>query len=181
MTLADEQMSGKTFEVPALSDLSESDNKEWKYYSGDIVYEKTFDMPAIGAGERCVLDLGRVEVIAKVILNGNEVGTLWKYPYALDVTGYLKAGSNTVRVVVANTWVNALVGDSYLPDDVEWTANTLSTAPGVCLEKIPDWVVNHTARPSARKTFISWKWVDIQKWELPGSGLVGPVRLTVNN
>ena len=181
MTLVDEQMSGKTFEVPTLSDLSESDNKEWRYYSGDIAYEKTFNMPAIGAGERCVLDLGRVEVVAKVIMNGKEVGTLWKYPYSLDVTKYLNAGSNTVRVVVANTWVNALVGDSYLPDDVEWTTNTLSTAPGVCLEKIPDWVVNHTARPSARKTFISWKWVDIQKWELPASGLIGPVRLMVNN
>lgn len=181
MTLVDEQMSGKTFEVPTLSDLSESDNKEWKYYSGDIAYEKTFNMPAIGEGERCVLDLGRVEVVAKVIMNGKEVGTMWKYPYSLDVTKYLNAGSNTVRVVVANTWVNALVGDSYLPDDVEWTTNTLSTAPGVCLEKIPDWVVNHTARPSARKTFISWKWVDIQKWELPASGLIGPVRLMVNN
>lgn len=180
MTLVDRKQSGKTFNVSALSDLSASNDKEWKYYSGRIVYEKAFSLDVPGAGARYCLDLGDVEVIAKVTLNGKEIGTLWKYPYSIDVTPYLKVGRNTLSVEVANTWVNALVGDSFLPEDVEWTAETLSTAPGVCLKEIPGWVVNHTPRPSGRKTFTSWKWVDMQKWELPGSGLIGPVKLYSN-
>lgn len=177
MTLADTKMSGKSFEIPALTDLSLSDNREWKYYSGPIVYEKTFEMTEPVAGARYTLDLGKVEVLARVTVNGKEIGTLWKYPYSIDVTHYLKAGLNTLRVEVVNLWVNALVGDSTLPDDAEWTTETLSTAPGVCVKEIPEWVKNNTASPSGRKTFTSWKWNDMDKWELPGSGLVGPVEL----
>ena len=177
MTLADKKMSGNSFSVPVLSDLSTSDNKEWKYYSGPIVYEKTFRMEEPAPDAVYTLDLGRVEVIAKVTVNGKEVGTLWKYPYSVDVTPYLKAGENTLRVEVANLWVNALVGDSFLPEDSEWTTETLSTAPGVCLKEIPGWVLEHKPSPTGRKTFTSWKWNNMQKWALPGSGLVGPVSM----
>jgi hypothetical protein len=37
-------------------------------------------------GKRLFLRLGRVEVIAKVKLNGKAFGNVWKFPYRLDIT-----------------------------------------------------------------------------------------------
>ena len=59
------------------------------------------------------LDLGRVESLAAVTLNGRNLGWLWKYPYSVDVTDLLKAGSNDLEVKVINTWHNRLVGQKY--------------------------------------------------------------------
>ncbi len=39
------------------------------------------------------------------------MGTVWRPPFQVDVTPVLKKGSNSVRVVVANTWKNRLIGD----------------------------------------------------------------------
>ena len=61
------------------------------------------------------LDLGRVAGTARVILNGQDLGIAWKPPYAVDVTGRLRPGENELRVDVANTWHNRLVGDAALP------------------------------------------------------------------
>jgi hypothetical protein len=40
---------------------------------------------------------------------------VWRPPYRLDVTEYLHAGSNELRVVVGNTAINELAGQP-LPD-----------------------------------------------------------------
>ncbi len=39
---------------------------------------------------------------------------MWKPPHAVDVTGRLRPGDNELRVEVANTWHNRLVGDAGL-------------------------------------------------------------------
>ena len=43
------------------------------------------------AEEPQIMDLGRVEVIAEVSVNGQDVGTLWHAPYQVDITPYLQA------------------------------------------------------------------------------------------
>ncbi|NJL19009.1 MAG: hypothetical protein HC901_01490 [Bdellovibrionaceae bacterium] len=64
----------------------------------------TFDLPdGFGKGQRVLLDLGRVEVMAQVTLNGKLCGMLWMPPYTLDVTDDLKPGSNTLEVKVTST------------------------------------------------------------------------------
>ena len=50
--------------------------------------------------------------IAEVIVNGKNVGTVWKKPFRIDLTEALKAGRNTVQVKVTNLWVNRLIGDA---------------------------------------------------------------------
>lgn len=76
------------------------------YYSGQAIYEKTFDFGAVDADRRYLLDLGKVGVAAEVWLNGRSVGTrLWR-PYTFDVTGALRSGPNTLRIQVANTLAN---------------------------------------------------------------------------
>ena len=50
-----------------------------------------------------MLDLGRVEVMAKVTLNGRAYDTLWMTPFTRDVTDALKPGKNTLAILVTST------------------------------------------------------------------------------
>jgi hypothetical protein len=49
--------------------------------------------------------------------NGNSLGTLWKPPYQVDVTGLLDPGPNRLEVTVTNQWTNRLIGDGLGPAD----------------------------------------------------------------
>jgi hypothetical protein len=89
---------------------------EAKAYSGTAVYETEFDFGEAADGARCILDLGRVESIAKIYLNGKEVRTLWCEPYSCDVTKFVKKGRNFLKVEVTNTWRNRVVYDLNLPE-----------------------------------------------------------------
>jgi hypothetical protein len=89
---------------------------EAKAYSGTAVYETEFDFGGVADGARCVLDLGRVESIAKVYLNGKKVRTLWCEPYSCDVTEFVKKGRNVLKVEVTNTWRNRVVYDLNQPE-----------------------------------------------------------------
>jgi hypothetical protein len=84
-----------------------------KYFSGTATYTKTIEAPgdwfAQGAG--VYLDLGDVQNLAEVIVNGKSLGILWKKPFRIDVSTALKQGKNTVEVKVTNLWVNRLIGD----------------------------------------------------------------------
>jgi hypothetical protein len=86
-----------------------------KYFSGTAVYRTTFDAPAVKRRERTILDLGGVESLAEVTLNGRKFGALWKPPFRLDVTGAIKPGANVLEVSVVNTWYNRLLGQRKEP------------------------------------------------------------------
>ncbi len=84
-------------------------NSPWQSLKQDengysVLKETAFELPAgFGKGERVVLDLGEVEVMAKVTLNGKPYDTLWMPPFALDVTDAVKPGGNTLKVMVTST------------------------------------------------------------------------------
>jgi hypothetical protein len=106
-----------------------------RHYSGSATYTKTFDLPAVPPGKRVMLDLGDVKVLAAVKLNGQDLGVVWKAPYALDVTKALKPGSNTLEVRVVNTWTNRLIADAGLPPEKRLTwANYNPEHPGDALK-----------------------------------------------
>ena len=88
---------------------------EAKAFSGTMTYQTTFELKEIGKKDRYLLDLGRVEQIAQVTLNGKRLQSVWTYPYKVDVTGLLKKGKNTLLIEVTNTWFNRLAYDSGLP------------------------------------------------------------------
>jgi len=46
-----------------------------------------------------------------VLVNGKSVGVLWKRPFRIDVSDWLRTGGNLLEVRVTNTWVNRLIGD----------------------------------------------------------------------
>lgn len=69
-------------------------------------YETSFNLPeAFGASQRIILDLGKVEVMARVTLNGKTYDTLWMPPFELDVTDALKSGKNVLQILVTSTSV----------------------------------------------------------------------------
>jgi hypothetical protein len=73
------------------------------HYSGSALYETTFDLDAVPAGERLVLDLGAVGLAAEVWVNGSKAGERAWRPYELDITSFVRRGSNRLRVRVANS------------------------------------------------------------------------------
>jgi hypothetical protein len=166
-----------TSEIQTFDELvswSEHSHPLVKYYSGIGVYRTTFDFAnpeVLREDARLCLDLGRVEVVARVTLNGRDCGIAWKPPYRVDVSEALQAGKNDLQIEVANTWVNRLIGDEQLPLDSQWQNwETLSQWPG--------WFREKTQRPPERYTFTSARHYSKNSPLMP-SGLLGPVTLQV--
>ena len=110
--------------LDSLGSLSLSTNDGVKYFSGTATYTKTFEWRSVGpeaARDKFVLDLSDVAVMAQVKLNGQNLGTLWKAPFTVDVTSALRSGSNTLEIRVANLWPNRMIGDSALPVEKRFT------------------------------------------------------------
>jgi hypothetical protein len=124
----------------------------------------------VAKGRRVYLDLGQVEVIAQVKLNGTAVGTLWKAPYVADITGAARPGENVLEVRVTNLWPNRMIGDEQLPEDSP-------RLPNGTLREWPQWLQENKPSPTGRFTFTSWRLWPKDAAPVP-SGLLGPVRVT---
>jgi hypothetical protein len=152
-----------------------------KYFAGTATYFKTFPIPRslLGQNRRIYLDLGNVQVIAEVNLNGKNAGILWKPPFRADVTTMVRAGDNHLEVKVTNLWVNRLIGDEQLPADSKRLPQINAWSPPGCLAEWPQWLLEGKPSPSGRYTFSTWLlWT--KDSPLSESGLLGPVRLIVS-
>ena len=49
---------------------------------------------------------------AVVYVNGKKAGSVWKPPFQLDITAFVKPGENTIRIDVANTAINNMAGEA---------------------------------------------------------------------
>jgi hypothetical protein len=143
-----------------------------KYFSGPATYSKTFRLPREfhARHQRLFLDLGRVEVMVRVKLNGKDLGTLWKPPFRVDITGAAVTGENQLEIRVVNLWPNRLVGDELLPEDSD-------RKPDGTLKAWPAWLGEGKPSPAGRIAFASWRlWKRTDP--LLDSGLIGPVTLS---
>ncbi len=57
------------------------------------------------------LNLSTVHDIARVRLNGSDLGIVWTSPWQVKLDDILKRKGNILEIEVANTWVNRLIGD----------------------------------------------------------------------
>ena len=89
---------------------------EGKAFSGTAEYTSAFEIGPVKKDRHYILDLGDVERIAEVYVNGEFVRTLWTPPYSLDITDRVRDGKNSITVKVTNTWFNRLVYDAGRPE-----------------------------------------------------------------
>lgn len=169
----------ESIELPALQSLHLHAHPGVKYFSGTAAYTRALDVPAewLAADRRVVLDLGRVEVIAEVWLNGRQAGSVWKEPYRLDVTDAVHAGVNRLEIRVATLWPNRLIGDEFLPAENRYGIRDEQGNDPHGIVELPAWYREGKPKPpGGRVTFSAWNFYDRDE-PLVASGLLGPVRL----
>jgi hypothetical protein len=134
-----------------------------KYYSGIASYRKTFTLPQLPKG-KAYLDLGVVHDMARVKLNGRDLGVVWCAPWRVEVTDALQLGDNRLEIEVVNRWPNRLIGDKQ-PADAD--VRTVNCPPGF---------LGGQQHKAGRYTFSTDCPYGPQSPLLP-SGLLGPVKL----
>ena len=103
-----------------LQDWTEHSDARIRYYSGTAVYTKTFRLRRRdGQPARRYLALDASGWPARVIVNGQEAGTVWCAPWRLDITDYLRPGRNELRLEVVNSLYNRMIGDAVEHPDGE--------------------------------------------------------------
>jgi hypothetical protein len=147
-----------------LHDWSKHDDRGVQYFSGTAAYTRTFDLPEGQVlTDRYTIDLGKAYEMARVTLNGVELGIAWTAPWQVPVGDALRAKENVLKVEVANSWENRLIGDD-TPEDsnvrtVQWDSGLLQGKP----------------YETGRYTFSTIEEGELA--DLQSSGLIGPVRL----
>lgn len=95
-----------------------------RHYSGIATYRANVTLGETDAAAKTLLlDLGEVRNMARVRLNGRDLGVVWCAPWRVDIAGAARAGENTLEIEVANLWPNRLIGDQGLPESerIAWT------------------------------------------------------------
>jgi hypothetical protein len=110
----------------SLDDWSKRPEAALKYYSGKATYRKTFDLaPEMLSGRRqCFLELGTVKNLARVRLNGQDLGVLWCAPWRVEISRAVQPRGNRLEIEVANLWPNRLIGDQGLPPEQRLTSTS---------------------------------------------------------
>jgi hypothetical protein len=81
-----------------------------RFSSADGIYNSTFQWEQAGAGKHFFLDLGKVCFTAEVYINNALVGKRIFPPFLLDITKFLKSGTNTIQVRVTPGQLNDFIG-----------------------------------------------------------------------
>ena len=112
-----------------------NDDAALRRFSGRAVYEKNISVPAamLARGARVFLNFGEgtpvepqplqhgtrawldspVREAAMVYVNGRDVGSVWRPPFELEVTPWLRAGANELRIEAANLAINEMAGKPF--------------------------------------------------------------------
>ena len=75
---------------------------------GTALYSSAIDLLHPEEADEWILDLGDVRESARVVINGEEVGTVWCVPFRIPVGKYLKPGINLLEVYVTNLQSNRI-------------------------------------------------------------------------
>ncbi len=138
-----------------------------KYYSGIATYHNTVKLSENVTADKksdIYLDLGEVNNLARIRVNGKDMGVVWTAPFRIKITEAVVTGENKIDIEVANLWPNRLIGDEKKPDD------------GIKDNKWPEWLLKGTPRTSGRYTFTTFKHYNADS-PLLKSGLIGPVKI----
>jgi hypothetical protein len=158
---------GETADFSSLVDWTTRPEEGIKFYSGIAVFRQSFDIAnssPLDNDKRLYLDLGEVKNMARVTLNGKDLGVVWTAPWKVEITDVVQATGNQLEIEVANLWPNRLIGDARLPDD------------GIKNNQWPGWLTKGEKRTSGRVTLTTNQFYN-KKSPLLKSGLLGPVTI----
>ena len=110
----------------SLVDWTKRPEDNIRHYSGTAVYRKKFTLASLPrVGKKLLLNLGEVNVVASVRLNGVNCGVVWTKPFRIDITQSAHRGENDLEVTVVNLWPNCLIADESLPPDQRLTETNI--------------------------------------------------------
>lgn len=140
----------KPVSFPKLTDWLDHADPAIRDYSGKATYTTTFELSGDEAASPIAIELVEVRGvgIAKVKLNGSDLGITWRPPFRVALGQSAKPGINTLEVTAINSWCNRVMADDKLPD------NQRVTQTNIRVEKQGRF-----------------------KWQPEPSGLIGPVRI----
>jgi len=154
-----------------LSSYTINKDENIKYFSGTASYNKEINISEerFSEGLDIWLDLGRVECIAEISINGKRLGTLWKEPYRINITDFVNPGMNKLKIDVTNLLVNRLIGDEQYPDDYKYSQSIIT--------EYPNWLDGSSPQPESPRKLFSVAKLWYQDGKVLDSGLLGPVTL----
>lgn len=155
----------ENIEFKQLQDWTDHEMRGIKYYSGIATYEKIFTIDRL-EDKNYYIDLGVVNDIARVKLNGKDIGVVWCAPWRIDISHALKEGENKLEIEVANRWVNRLLGDKSEPEEYTRTV------------KFENGLMEGKEYKAGRYTFTTSSAMRSFNFTEPlSSGLLGPVKI----
>lgn len=109
--------------LTSLQSWTESEDPAIRYFSGTGQYRTAFDYTIENrtSSTQIFIDLGAVNDVAEIEVNGQKTGIAWKPPYRVQITDQLKTGRNDLSVKITNQWHNRLVGDSQTTATARYT------------------------------------------------------------
>jgi hypothetical protein len=139
-----------SYKTDTLKSWTEQPDDEYKKFAGTARYTLTFDRPA-GVSGPATLNLGDVREVAKVRLNGKDLGTAWALPLEVSVD-QLQPTGNKLELEVTNLTSNRI-------RDLD-------------IRK-----VNWRYFREINYVNINYQPFDASGWSIAPSGLLGPVKL----
>jgi len=107
------------FEItrPDLFLWNESPDSNIQSFAGTAAYRSEFTVGKewLIANRQAFLDLGVVNDLAEILVNGKSMGVVWTAPFRADIAPALQAGVNALEIRVVNTWHNWKTLTSYDP------------------------------------------------------------------
>jgi hypothetical protein len=163
VTFGDDRYATDSAIFNNLISWSNSSDPGIKFFSGIASYHNSFELnsPALNGQQVIMLDLGKVQEVAEVFINGMDAGILWCTPYMTDITGYVKPGKNIMVIEVANVWTNRLCGDAKLAPENRISNTNITRLPNA-------WSYPMATIPN-------------NEYGLRESGLLGPVKVRFYN
>ncbi len=142
-----------------------------RHFSGTATYTNYFTLSKRQLrklrDKRLVLNLGRVENIAEVSVNGSEKQILWKAPYVMDITEMVHEGANKLEIDVTNLYPNRMIGDEYIAEKYDYDEYGR-------IRELPQWYLLSEENERERVLFLPWKFYT-KNSPLLEAGLLGPV------
>jgi hypothetical protein len=140
-----------------LGSWTENDGEAYKAFSGTAKYTTSFAKPS-GNAAAYLLDLGKVNETAEVLLNGKKIATLIGPNFSVVIPATDIKENNTLEVIVSNLMANRI---AYMDKN-----------------NIPWKKFYNTNMPARKRENTKNGLFDASAWEPLPSGLLGPVTLT---